>query len=103
MQVRHQPLFLCDSRDQVGVRLDGIDRRQPQTRQIRHKLQHRAHELAQRHRAGKILAIGRHIDAGQHDFGVAVLDQTAHLRHHLARRHGARRTRPNGMMQKVQR
>ena len=35
-------------------------------------------------------AIARDVDAGQHDLAIAVLDQPAHLRHHLAHRHRAR-------------
>ena len=38
----------------------------------------------------QVRAIGRHVDAGEHDFVMAALDQSSHLRHHVAHRHGPR-------------
>ena len=47
--------------------------------------------LPERHLARQVGAVARDVDAGEHDLGVAGLDQPAHLRHHLAGRHRARR------------
>ncbi len=37
-----------------------------------------------------VWGIARDVDAGQHDLAMAVLDQPARLRHHVADRHRAR-------------
>src|SRR5262245_33557634 len=43
-------------------------------------------------RARQVAAIARDVDAGEHHFAVAVLDQAAHLRDHRAHRHRTRGT-----------
>src|SRR6185437_10428707 len=77
-------------REQRRVRLDRIDRGKPEPRQLRHELEHRADELAERHLAGKVLAVSGDVDAGQHDLRIALRGEPPRLRHHLAGRNRAR-------------
>ena len=72
------------------IRLDRIDRREPQALEIGHELQHAADEIAELRLAGKIIAPGGDVDARQHDLAIAIGDETAHLLDRLAGRHRAR-------------
>ncbi len=94
MQMRHQPLLVRDRGEQRRIRLDRVDRGEPEPRQLGDELEHRAHQSAERHLAGQVLAIGGDVHARQHDLGIALLHKQAHLRHHFARRHRARRSAP---------
>ena len=76
--------------EQFGVGLDRIDRRQPQPLHIRHLLQDRLHQPAELRRARQVGAIAGHVDAGQHDLGIAVAGQPLDLLDHRAHRHRAR-------------
>ena len=58
------------------------DRRE--ARQVRHQRQQAAHHLAQRRPARQVGAIGGQIDAGQHQFAIAGIDEAARLGHDLA-------------------
>ena len=91
MQMRHQPRLGGDGVEQIVVGLDRIDRGQPQALHVGHLL------------AGCVLtslpsfgAPGRsapkagHVDAGQHDLGIAVAGQPLDLLDHGAHRHRAR-------------
>ena len=89
MQMRHQPRFLGDQAPQIVVDRGRIDRGQPQPRQLRHRQQQAADHLAKRRRARQVGAVGRDIDAGQHDFLIAAGDQRAHLIGDHADRHRA--------------
>ena len=90
MQMRHQPLVVGDDIEQIAIGLDGIDRRNPQALQFRHMPQDLLCQLPELRRARQIGAVAREIDAGQHDLGMAALDQRADLIDHRAHRHRAR-------------
>ena len=90
MQMRHQPLLIRDHVEQIAIDLDLIDRRNPQALQIRHMPQDLLRQQAEFRRARQIRAIARQIDTGQHDLGMAALDQRADLGHHRAHRHRPR-------------
>ena len=91
MQMRHQARLVGEQPPQIVVDRRRVERGQAQPRQVRHQRQQPAHELAQRRRAGQVRAVGGDVHAGQHHLLVARLDQGAHLRHHRAHRHAARR------------
>ena len=90
MQMRHQPLLGRDHLQQLGVGLDGIDRGQPETPDIRHLAQDRLHEPAELRAARQVGAVAGEVDARQHDLGIAVAGESLHLLDHRAHRHGAR-------------
>ena len=48
MKVRHEARLIGESRDEVFIRLDAIDRGQPQPFEIWRRAQDRRHKLAQR-------------------------------------------------------
>ena len=97
MEMRHQPLLLGDRRHQRGIGLDRVDRGEPRAAAApaRASAPWRT-SLPSVISPGRSRAIGGDVDAGQHDLGIAVLDELAHLRHHLARRHRARRPAAEG-------
>ncbi len=69
MQMRHQPRLVGQRVEQIGVGFHGIDRRQPQARNVRHIL-HDA--LDQRAQPRLAVAVTGDIDAGEHHFAIAV-------------------------------
>ena len=79
-----------DHVEQIAIDLDGIDRGNPQPLQLRHVPQDLLDQLPELRRARQIGAIAGDIDAGQHDLGMAALDQRADLFDHGAHRHRAR-------------
>jgi hypothetical protein len=88
MEMRHQTVIVRDHLHQILIRLDGVDRGQAQPLEIRHHLQDLGCQGAELRLARQIRAIRRDVDAGQHDFVVAVVDQTFDLIDHNAHRHG---------------
>ena len=96
VQVRHQPRLLGDGGDEVLVGLHLVDGGEAQALELRHLAQDVPHELARGHVARQTGAVVGDVDAGEHDLGVAGLHQPAHLGHHLARRHRARRPAAEG-------
>ena len=90
MQMRHQPRIVGDGVEQIAIGLDRIDRRNPQPLQLRHMPQDLLDQLPELRRARQIGAVAGEIDAGQHDLGMAALDQRADLLDHRAHRHRAR-------------
>ena len=90
MQMRHQPLVVGDGVEQIAIGLDRIDRGNPQPLQLRHMPQDLLCQLPELRRARQIGAVAREVDAGQHDLGMAALDQRADLLDHRAHRHRAR-------------
>ena len=90
MQMRHQPRIVGDGIEQVAIRLDRIDRRDAQPLQLRHMPQDLLRQQAEPRRARQISAVAGEIDAGEHDLGMAALNQGADLIDHRAHRHRAR-------------
>src|SRR3954462_11570878 len=88
MQVRHEPRLVRERGDQLGIRLDGIDRGQAQPGQLGHMLEDLADETAEPRSAGEVAAVARQIDPGEHHLSITALGEPTHLRHHLA--HGYR-------------
>ena len=92
--MRHQARFVNDHIKQGRVNFDRINRGQPQAGQARHAVQNGAHQMPQarlRFIANtNIGAIRGNIDAGQHNFLMAVLHQRLTARHHIGDRHGTR-------------
>ena len=75
--MRHQPRFVGDGVEQVGVGLDAIDRGQPQPRELGHLAQNRLSRSRPRPGAPEIAAIGGEIDAGQHDLAESPVASSA--------------------------
>ena len=90
VQVRHQPRLAGDRLDQQRVRLDGVDGREPQPRQVRHGHQDRRHQIAEPPSALEIGAPARQVHAGQHHLVEPAAHQPRDLRDHRFRRHAAR-------------
>jgi hypothetical protein len=77
MQMRHQAWLVRKGIDQVIVDLSGIDRGEPQPRETGHCGENLLHHRPEALPAREMLAIAGEIDAGQHDFAVALFDQLA--------------------------
>ena len=90
VQMRHQPRLCRDRLDETRVGLDQIDRRQPQTRQVRNTGQYTRHQVAEARRAAQIGAPTRQVDAGQHHLVQPTVAQPRHLRHDGRGRYAAR-------------
>ena len=87
--MRHQPLLVGDRVEEFGVDLDGVDRGEAKPRQLGH-LARIARTRAPSAGAGKVGAVGGDVDAGQHDFAIAVVDEAADLIDDGGQRHRAR-------------
>ena len=81
VDVRHQPRLLCESGDQLGIGFHRIDGGKAKAREIRHLGEDRADEAPEAQVGIEIAPIGREIDAREHHFAAAMLDDAAHLRH----------------------
>ena len=86
VQMRHQARLGRDGQHQVLVRLDRIDRADPQPRQIRHQPQDAHDQIAQARQPRQIGPPAGQIDPGQHDLVEAAPDQPLDLLDHHARR-----------------
>src|SRR5215472_781639 len=88
--MRHQPRLIADRLEELAIRLHGIDRRQPQPRQLRHMFKNLLDQRAKLWRAGKIGAVARDVDAGERDLAITVGNEPAHVLDHRSHRHRAR-------------
>ena len=79
MEVRHQPRLVGKRIKQIEVGFDRIDRRQPQTVQVRHIPENALDQHAQPRCARQVRSIARDIDARKHDFAIAVAGEAPHL------------------------
>ncbi len=79
VQMRHQPLLFGQQPPQLVVDLGRVERGEPQALELGHRGEQPAHHLAEARRAWQIGAVGRQIDAGQHDLPIAGRDETARL------------------------
>ena len=89
MQMRHQPGLVADQHPQRLVHAGGVQRGQPQPRQLRHQRKYPPHQLPQPRPPRQVGTVAGHVHAGQHHLGVAGRRQRAHLVHHRAHRHAA--------------
>ena len=83
MQMRHQPRLLGEGPQQLRIEFDAIERGQSQARQIRYVRQYASHHLPEGWRTVDVLPPAGDVDAGQHDFAHASLDEPAHFRDDL--------------------
>src|ERR1700737_5295561 len=90
MQMRHQPAFIGESIEQIAIRLDRIDGREPQARELGHMLEYLSHQMAELGRTRQVRSVAGEIDAGEDDFAIAAFTQVSHLTHHFPHGHGAR-------------
>src|SRR3546814_11287381 len=81
--------MLGDEREHAIVDLDRIEGGEAQARQVRDLVQYAFDQKAERRLAGKIGAIARDINAGQHDFPIASIHQRLDIVDHSARGDGA--------------
>ena len=79
-----------DRQHQVFIRLDAVDRRDPQPRQIRHQPQDAHHQIAKTRAARQVRAPGCQIHPGQHNLCKTLVHQPLDLLDHHARRHRPR-------------
>src|ERR1700731_894540 len=89
MKMRHEARLIGKSVDKIRVRLDAIDRGQPQPFEIWRRAQESLHEFAKRQGTAKISAVGCQIDAGQNDLAESFVRQAAGRAKNLGHRHRA--------------
>ena len=77
--MRHQPGFGSNSLHQRIVSLDGIDRTDPQARQVWDQFQDAQDEIAKARLRRQVGPPGGQVDAGQHDFIIALVAQAFDL------------------------
>src|ERR1700689_1594649 len=91
MQMRHEPRLLGYRVEQVVIRLDTIDRGQPQPGEIWRCAQYRFHQPAEPRSAVDVAAVGGEIDAGQDDLVKTLRDAIPRGGDDLVRGRRARR------------
>ncbi len=82
VQVRAEPRLASQPGQQGRVDLGGVDRGEPQARQLGDFVEDAAHQFAQLRRAGQVRAPAGEVDAGQHHLGIAGAGEAAHFVHH---------------------
>ncbi len=90
MQMRHETRFGRDGLHQIVVRLDGIDRGNPEPRQIGNQPQDAHDQIAKPRRARQVGPPGGQIDTGQDDFQKSAVNKPLDLIHDDARRNRPR-------------
>src|SRR5689334_2862429 len=90
MQMRHESRLCPECLEEFTIGFHRVDRRESQPRDLRHMFENLLHQCAELGRTGKIRAIAREIDAGEHDFAIAARAEGAHLSYDLSHRHRAR-------------
>ena len=88
--MRHKARFGREQAAQDVVDLDGVDRGEPQARQLGQFAQDRACQGAERRLVRQVAAIAGEVDAGEHDFSRARLHQASTLDDHAILRKRAR-------------